>query len=63
MELLISEVQKRPVFWNKFHAKYRDRIHNEKEWNAVAIKTKMNSKYIIFLMLFCNISFNNITIK
>lgn len=50
MELLISEVQKRPVLWNKFHKKYRDRIHSEKEWNAVAIKTKMNSKYIIFLM-------------
>lgn len=48
MELLISEVQKRPILWNKFHKKYRDRIHNEKEWNAVAIKTKMNSKYIIF---------------
>ncbi|KAL4149658.1 hypothetical protein QTP88_003550 [Uroleucon formosanum] len=44
MELLISEVQKRPVLWNKSHKKYRDRIHNEKEWNAVAIKTKMNKK-------------------
>lgn len=41
MELLISEVQKRPVLWNKSHKKYRDRIHSEK-------KTKMNSKYIIF---------------
>jgi hypothetical protein len=44
MELLISEVQKRSVLWNKWHKKYRDRIVSDKEWNAVAEKTKMDSK-------------------
>lgn len=38
MELLISEVQKRKVLWNKWDEKYRDRIIADKEWDEVAKK-------------------------
>lgn len=48
-ELLISEVQKRRVLWNKFDKKYKDRIVSDKEWNIVAKKTNLDSKFkIIF---------------
>lgn len=46
MELIISEVQKRNVLWNKFNTKYRDRLVSEKEWEAVARIANMNSKCI-----------------
>jgi hypothetical protein len=46
MELLISEVQKRNVIWNKFNKKYRDRLVSEKEWEAVARTVHMNSKSV-----------------
>lgn len=49
MELLISEVQKKSVLWNKFDKKYRDRIIADKEWNIVAKITNMDSKYINFI--------------
>lgn len=49
IELLISEVQKKSVLWNKFDKKYRDRITSDKEWNAVAKILKMVSKYIYFI--------------
>lgn len=48
-ELLISEVQKKTVLWNKFDRKYRDRIIADKEWNIVAKRTNMDSKYINFI--------------
>lgn len=51
MELLISEVQKKSVLWNKFDKKYRDRIIVDKEWNIVAKRTNMDSKYIIILII------------
>lgn len=46
IELLILEVQKKSVLWNKFGKKYRDRIASDKEWNVVAKILKMDSKYI-----------------
>jgi len=46
MELLISEIHKRNVLWNKFHKKYRDRLASEKEWEAVARTVHMNSKSV-----------------
>lgn len=51
MELLISEVQKRIVLWNKWDKKYRDRIIADKEWDEVAKMTKMKSTYCIFSYL------------
>jgi len=46
MELLISEVQKKSVLWNKYDKKYKDRFIADKEWNIVAKRTNMDSKYI-----------------
>ncbi|XP_017466883.1 PREDICTED: uncharacterized protein LOC108359498 [Rhagoletis zephyria] len=36
MEILISEIRKRSVLWNKSHCRYKDRRSAEKEWNEVA---------------------------
>lgn len=57
-ELLISEVQKRSMLWNKFDKKYKDRVACDKEWSILAKKiNKYIVKYkllfiIIFIMLF-----------
>lgn len=44
-ELLISEVQKRSVLWNKFDKKYKDRLVCDKEWSTLAKKLNMDSEY------------------
>jgi len=44
MELLISEIQKRNVLWNKWNKKYRDRLISDREWDEVVKNTKMDSK-------------------
>lgn len=46
MELLIYEVQKHSVLWNKWDKKYHDRYTTEKAWNDIAIKLKLDSKYL-----------------
>lgn len=51
MELLISEVQKRSVLWDKWNKKYRDRMVCDREWDAIAKKTKMDSKYLIIILI------------
>ncbi|VVC42323.1 MADF domain [Cinara cedri] len=43
MELIISEVQKRNVLWNKLNTKYRDRLVSEKKWEAVARIVNINN--------------------
>lgn len=48
MELLISEVHKHSVLWNKWDKKYRDRNVTEKAWNDVSNKLKMDSKLCIY---------------
>lgn len=44
-ELLISEVQKRSVLWNKFDMKYKDRAVSDKEWSILAKKINLDSEY------------------
>ncbi|XP_022162527.1 uncharacterized protein LOC111028264 [Myzus persicae] len=44
MELLISEIQKRNVLWNKWNKKYRDRLISDREWDEVAKNTKMDKE-------------------
>jgi hypothetical protein len=46
MELLISEIQKHSVLWNKWDNEYRDRYTTEKSWNDIAKKLKLDSKYV-----------------
>ncbi|KAJ8928776.1 hypothetical protein NQ314_018634 [Rhamnusium bicolor] len=43
-ELLISEVQKRPILWNKWTSCYKNRLLVDKEWDAIATKLNENSK-------------------
>jgi len=43
-ELLISEVQKRSVLWNKFDKKYKDRLVCDKEWTILAKKMNLDSE-------------------
>ncbi|XP_028898061.1 uncharacterized protein LOC105215197 isoform X2 [Zeugodacus cucurbitae] len=38
MEILISEIKKRGVLWNRSHCGYKDRRSAEKEWSEVAKK-------------------------
>ncbi|KAL4121420.1 hypothetical protein QTP88_013937 [Uroleucon formosanum] len=50
MELLISEIQKRNVLWNKWNKKYRDRLISDREWDEVAKNTKMDTKRFGFTL-------------
>lgn len=36
IELLITQVQERPILWNKFNFNYKNRILVNKEWIKVA---------------------------
>jgi len=44
-ELLISEVQKHNVLWNKKHKKYKDRLVGAKAWAEVSKATGITGKY------------------
>lgn len=44
MEVLISEIEKRDVLWNKRNPRYKDRHVVHKEWNVVAKNTGFTSK-------------------
>lgn len=50
MDLLISEVQKRSVLWNKWDPKFKDRVAVDRGWESVSKEVGMSSKfsYIIF---------------
>ncbi|KAL4104610.1 hypothetical protein QTP88_019904 [Uroleucon formosanum] len=50
-KLLISEVQKHSVLWNKWDKKYRDRYTTEKAWNDIAIKLKLDSKNLFRILV------------
>ena len=43
-QLLISEVQKRPVLWNRWDENYKNRVLVDKEWENVAVVLKKDSK-------------------
>lgn len=44
MDLLISEVQKRAVLWNKWDPKFKDQVVVDREWDSVAKELGMSSK-------------------
>jgi len=46
-EMLISEIQKHTVLWNKKNKKYRDRLITGKAWTEVSKVTGITGKYII----------------
>lgn len=59
-ELLISEIQKHNVLWNKSHKKYKDRLIGAKAWAEVSKVTGITGKYNItivynFIELFSNL--------
>jgi len=43
MELLISEVQKRPELWDKRKPKYKDRVVTNRQWDSVAKELEISS--------------------
>ncbi|KAK4881214.1 hypothetical protein RN001_004533 [Aquatica leii] len=45
MDLLISEVKKRPALWDKTHKFYRHRVYGEKSWDAISKVTGISSKH------------------
>lgn len=42
-QLLISEVQKRPVLWNRWDENYKNRVLVDKEWENVAVVLKKDT--------------------
>lgn len=45
MDLLISEVQRRAVLWNKWDPKFKDRVVVDRKWDSVAKKLGISSKF------------------
>lgn len=55
VEILISEVQKKPILYNMKDKNHRNRLLVDKAWEIVASKVEMPSKllyYIIFQILY-----------
>ena len=51
VELLISEVQKRPILWNKWAENYKNRLLADREWEKVAVALRKDSKLFEFIYL------------
>lgn len=45
MDLLISEVPRRAVLWNKWDSKFKDRVVVDREWESVAKEVGISSKF------------------
>jgi hypothetical protein len=45
MDVLISEVQKRSVLWNKWEPKFKDRVVADRHWDSVSKELGMSSKF------------------
>lgn len=50
IELLISEIHKRDVLWNKRNKKFKDRHVTSKAWSEVSKKVGMTGKQIIIII-------------
>jgi len=51
VEILISEVQKKPILYNMKDKNHRNRLLVDKAWEIVASKVEMPSKLLYYIIL------------
>ncbi|KAF5302453.1 hypothetical protein FQR65_LT08543 [Abscondita terminalis] len=58
MDVLISEVRKRPALWDKSHKFYRHRVYADKAWDAIAKITGISNRIVKYKWKRLRDSFN-----